>query len=557
MRDEYPSLPSIPDGCLVPSDLQPDYAEVPRAWLGTSLAAALVDHAAGDRIAIVHHEGRGALTFSDLSRDSRKLANALAGIGIEAGDRVAVRSPNRPEAIVAFVACWRLGAIVVPTPIQARRRELEFFLQDTGARCLIADGRDGMFDPVPDASQNSGVEHVVVFAAPAPSSFLSWDDLLRDAADATLHDPDPDVPALVWHTGGTTGTPKACYHTQRRFLAAGRSYGIAAHVSAGQRWAAAAPLGHALGFIYHTVFTLLHGATIVLIEQFSKPEVVAEAVDAHRVDTFTAVVATWARLRDVVDASGQEGALSSLKTAYGMWQSASSAGVREWCAERGLVLKNNFGSTAFATWVLIPQDDTPFSPGSLGRAAPGYEIKALDVSDAGIKGVRPGETGRLAVRGVSGLTYWNRPEMQARDVRDGWTLVDDLIRIDDAGNVDYLGRTDYLISTAGNKVAPGEVESVLARHPAVREVAVLAAPDPVRQEVVRAVVALAPGSAPSPGLKRELQEFVKAELAPYKYPRVIDFVEALPRDAVGKIQMKVLAELPSDRSLEPGRLTTS
>ncbi len=145
------------------------------------------------------------------------------------------------------------------------------------------------------------------------------------------------------------------------------------------------------------------------------------------------------------------------------------------------------------------------------------------------------------MRGVSGLTYWRLPEKQRADVRDGWTIVDDLVVFEE-GDYTYLGRTDFLISSAGNKIAPGEVEQVLSSHEAVEEVVVMGLPDPIRQEAVSAFVVVAPGHEPSDALRRELQNLVKSTLSPYKYPRNLEFIDALPRDHVGKVMPKVLRE---------------
>jgi 2-aminobenzoate-CoA ligase len=316
-------------------------------------------------------------------------------------------------------------------------------------------------------------------------------------------------------------------------------------IQAGQRWAAGAPVGHALGFIYHTIYTLLHGATIVMIEDFARPEVVLQAIARHRIDTFTAIAASWARMLEAIAADPDLGQLPSLRRAYAMWQSASSTEVYDAWKERGVELLNNFGSTAFATWILVPRAGEAFPPASLGRPSPGYVVAAIDPGAKGIVPVPVGEPGRMAVKGPTGLTYWRRPELQRRDVVEGWNLVDDLIRFDANGNASYLGRTDLIISTAGYKVAPVEVEEVLARHPAVREVAVIGAPDAMRQEIVTAFVALKPGFVASDDLRKELKDLVKRELSPYKYPRRIDFIEALPRDPVGKVQPRALKDLLS------------
>ena len=177
-----------------------------------------------------------------------------------------------------------------------------------------------------------------------------------------------------------------------------------------------------------------------------------------------------------------------------MWQSSSATAVTAGWRERGIELLNNFGSTAFATWVLVPPLDRPTPQGWLGAAAPGYKVIGIDpdLPDR-LRPVRDGEPGRLAVRGPTGLTYWRLPARQRADVRHGYTLHDDLICFgtgDLQGLAEYLGRTDYLISTAGNKVAPVEVEQVLASHPAVREAVVFGMPDAIRQEIVAAFVVL-------------------------------------------------------------------
>jgi 2-aminobenzoate-CoA ligase len=302
-------------------------------------------------------------------------------------------------------------------------------------------------------------------------------------------------------------------------------------------------MGHALGFIYHTIFTLLHGATVVTVENFAQPQVVLEALARHRVNTFTAIAASWSRMLETIAVEPRLGGLPSLRRAYAMWQSASSTEVYDGWKDRGVELFNNFGSTAFATWVLVPRAGEPFAPASLGRPSPGYVVQAIDAEQPQVHEVSVGQTGRMAVKGPTGLTYWRRPEYQKRDVVEGWNLVDDLIRFDETGNAAYLGRTDFIISTAGYKVAPVEVEQVLARHPAVREVAVVGAPDPIRQEVVAAFVAVKPGHSADDALRLELQELVKRELSPYKYPRRVEFIEALPRDPVGKVQPRVLKDL--------------
>jgi 2-aminobenzoate-CoA ligase len=545
MPDQYPDYPSLPLEWLVPPEDQPDYLDVPGVVLdeGQTLGAALSDARVllgqGDDIAIIHHESGERITFAELAERSDRFAAGLEALGVVPGDRVAIRSPNRPEGIVAQLATWKLGAVMVPIPFLARASELQFFLGDTLPTVLVTHG--DQVDMVVGCASSAGVRHVVTFCADStPVGAMDWGELVAAAPRRPSPRAVPlDSVAVVWHTGGTTGVPKGCYHTQRRFLLAGRSYGLATRSGPGQRWSAAAPIGHALGIIQHTIFTLLHGATIVLIESFTDSKVLLTALDEHEVTTFTAIAASWAGMQGVI-ARGEADAPRSLRRGYAMWQSQTGSDTLDAWRTRGIDLLNNFGSTAFANWVLIPQGDDSVPRAALGRPAPGYEIRAIDPETN--EEVEPGGIGQLLVRGASGLTYWRLPEKQRADVRDGWIHVDDLVRLVDGMNYAYMGRTDFLISTAGNKVAPSEVEDVLKRHPAVREVCVVGLPDEIRQEVVAAFVVVHEGVAESAELRSELQNLVKSELSPYKYPRVLEWLSELPRDHVGKVQPKIVRD---------------
>jgi 2-aminobenzoate-CoA ligase len=546
VKDHYPPVSTLDGSWLVAPPEQPEYlpldgVDLDGGGLGDRLAAAHVRNGLGDQVAIIHHEGGSLLTYGQLAAAGRRAAAAFASIGVGRGDRVALRGPNCPEMLVAAIGAWTLGAAVVPTPAQSRCAELRFFLTDTAPTVLLTSLRRGIIDEV--ALAVDGLDLTVVGFDGPPDAVTEhrWEELLDTAPDLPSND-DVDLRdqlALVWHTGGTTGRPKGCYHTQRRFLLAGYSIGRATGCTPGSVWAGAVPVGHALGFIYHTIYTLLHGATVVLIESFADPDAVLTAIATHRVEVFTAVAATWARMLESL-AAGSAPEPVSLRRGYAMWQTSSSSTVTQGWRRHGIELLNNFGSTSFATWVLVADEESP--PGALGKSAPGYTVLAIDPAQPGIVAVPPGAVGRMAVRGPTGLTYWRRPDMQATDVVDGWTLVDDLIRIDENGDVTYLGRTDFMISTAGNKVAPAEVEAVLAEHPAVQELAVVGLPDPLRQEIVAAFVMVAPEYEASAQLARELQDHVKARLAPYKYPRRIEFISELPRDHVGKVLPRALQQ---------------
>jgi 2-aminobenzoate-CoA ligase len=549
VKDTYPILSTLPADRLVPPERQPDYAEPDDLDLpaDVNVGRAILDAAPDDAVALIGHDRGPALTYADLRRTSGRLAALLHDLGLEAGERVAIRSGNRPEAVVAALAVWRTGGIVVPTPPHARSAEFRLLLEDTDAAIVIADAGGGPFDEVRTALEGTDVRAGIGFGGDA--GLPGWERWDIDEDVAVPDDVDVEtsgsLPAIIWHTGGTTGTPKACYHTHRRYLLGGYTFARATGVCSGDRWLAVAPVGHALGFLCHSSYTLLHGATSVLVEDFANPSTVLEAIAVHRVSTVVAIAATWSRLLDALDADAGLDEISSLKRAYAMWQSASSSVVYDRLLERGIELLNNFGSTAFANWVLTPQAGGPPTPrASLGRPTPGYEVKAVDMEGSSLDPLGPGVVGRMAVRGPTGLTYWRRAAEQARDVVDGWTLVDDLIEFDEEGFVAYHGRTDFVISSAGYKIAPVEVESVMSLHPRVKEVGVVGTADELRVEIVTAFVVLRDTNADEDldAVRKELQDFVKARIAPHKYPRRIEFIEALPRDPVGKILPRVLKD---------------
>jgi 2-aminobenzoate-CoA ligase len=548
MKDSYPSSTGIPQNALVPPEAQPDYSDIAvpgtdQSWnVGFHLSDLQVQAGHGDLIAAIHAESGRQCAFAELTHESNRLAAGLIKLGVKLGDRVAYRTVNDPDALVVMLAIWKSGAVMVPVPHQAKPNDIRHFLVDAEPRIMFVHGHAGPIDDIKSAAVGTSLEMIIGFGeGHTLFDVVSWNGVKSDETFVPPHT-GPDDIAIIWHTGGTTGKPKGCYHTHKRFLMAGYAYGEGAGVKTGQRWTAAAPIGHALGIIHHTIFSLLHGATAVFVEKYADPEVLLNAVAAHKITTLTALMASWARMADSIRRAGSSADIGSLTRCFAMWQSASAADVFDFWQRQGVELLNNFGSTSFATWVLIPPLHEPSPRSALGKALPGYQVAAVEVDGDMIKILPQGAIGRLAVKGPSGLTYWNLPELQKRDVVDGWTLSDDLIQFDATGAAHYLGRTDYMISTAGYKVAPVEVEEVLSRHPAVREVAVVPGPCPIRQEMVVAYVALHGNGTGDDNLKRELQGLAKSELPSYKSPRRIEFVDELPRDAVGKVQTKIVKD---------------
>lgn len=546
----YPNVDAIDPANLVPEDQQPDYLPLPDCSVDQqiNLCNEILDrhvHAGrGDKVAIYFADEERELSFAELLSEVEQLAGALKGAGLELGQRVGIRYPNRPEATIAMLAVWRAGGVVALVPGHARASEIPFYVNDAQAAFLITFDEGDYLSEVEKCADE--IQETVVIAHPhnATSGFLSASDLIKqyDPLEAPVL-VSADMPSVLWHTGGTTGTPKCCYHTAGQFLTAGYAAARAFEVSPDDvHMGFPGPVGHAAGMLGRTNVSLLHGVSVVEVQRMADPEALLNAMSKYRVTWVMAIATTWAGMLRVYRENPDRFDMSSLEKAYAPMLSAVSDQIHKGWADLGIWIQNPMGSTQFGTWFMVPPPGAHLEPGCVGVPSPGYEATIIAADSSEFEELASDEIGLLAVRGPSGLTYWNRPELQRRDVRSGWTVLDDLARKDEAGYFWYLGRSDFMISTAGFKVAPVEVEECLGKHAAVAEVSVIGLPDPDRGEVVAAWIVPAEGHQPGDDLTRELQSYVKDSISPYKYPRKIVFTEELPRDPVGKIQVRDLRE---------------
>lgn len=547
----YRSIPTISMDHLVSPEQQPEF-HIPTEWdcpewtnLGTYLVDRLVELRLENKVALIFHETNTHYTFGQLKALTDRLAAGLQRLGMRVGDRLAFRGPNCPELLLLSIATWKAGGIVVPTPPQAHSKELAMFVNDVHAKFLcVYDCGDYILETEKAMAQLDTVQHFVAWPTADHSPFVSLNEFLEQGTDtfvpAQTH---RDDLAIIYFTVGTTGVPKACYHTIRRFIAQGESQRRLYDITVHDVHCMAAPTGHAAGFLSRTSITLQHGATVVEIQKFSDPQVLVAALHEHRITSFIAIAASWFGMLDVLDKHPGTYDLSALRKGYAPYMGNAPQSFYDRWKDFGVTLRNPIGSTAFCGWFVGPACGESTPPGSLGKPGPGYTVRVVDLNDGPLKDVDVVEVGVLAVKGPTGLTYWNRYDIQTRDVREGWTVMDDLVRMDEQGYLWYLGRSDVLINTAGYKVAPAEVEEVLRLHPSVREVCVVPSPDPERGEVVAAFVSLAEGYIGHPTLEQELKEYVKHHISPYKYPRMICFLDGLPRDPVGKVQVRELRNL--------------
>ncbi|HTD10379.1 MAG TPA: AMP-binding protein [Solirubrobacteraceae bacterium] len=458
-------------------------------------------------------------SFGEVSERSARMAGALRGLGVDRGDVVMTLIGNRPEWVLTMLACFRIGAVVLPCTEQLRRKDLRLRIDTVAPTLIIADERNRQ---ELDAAIAAG-------SRPIPVAYVP-DELLFASAPVPAVDLGGDDPCLLTFTSGTAGEPKAVVHAQRyldgqRVQAAhwlGARPGDLVWCTAASGWSKSA----------RNVFIApwLSGASALLHDARFDPNERLELLERERVNvlcmapTEYRVIAKRATLRPLADLRGMVAAGEALNPEV----------LRAWKEATGLEIRDGYGQTETGQTTGTPLD-TPARLGSMGRALPGMGLTILDgeltVDPASVPTFFLGYLGEHARRGVDGV--WH-----IADRRNGgrW-YTGDKVTEDDDGWLHFEGRADDVIVSAGYRIGPFEVESALVAHPAVAEAAAVAAPDEERGSVVRAVVVLRGGGyVPSPELVRELQEHVKRETAPYKYPRIIEFAEELPKTASGKVK---------------------
>jgi len=454
-------------------------------------------------------------------------------MGLQPGNRVLLRGPNTLQMAVALLAALKAGLVIVPTMPLLRAKELKQFidkaqisaalcdvrLADELARCT--DSADEFF--CPDLKQvryfhDDAPESLESLAAGKPAAFAACDTASDDVC-------------LIAFTSGTTGTPKGCMHFHRDVLAMCDLF--PRHVlkpTAADVFCGTPPLAFTFGLGGLLCFPLRVGASTVLVEKLT-PALLLQIVERYRATVVFTAPTFYRQMAPLV----KDHDISSLRKAVSAGEALPQTTRDLWREATGIEMIDGIGGTEMIH-IFISSAGTDVRAGSIGRAVPGYVVQALDDS---LQPVAPGVTGHLAVRGPTGCRYL-ADERQMKFVRDGWNLPGDAVSIDADGYVFYQARADDMIVSSGYNIAGPEVETVLLQHAAVAECGVIGAPDEVRGQVVKAFVVLRPGFTGDDAMVSELQNFVKNAVAAYKYPRVIAFIDALPRTETGKLKRAVL-----------------
>lgn len=521
-RDNLPPLEQWPDILLD----RPEFQYPERLNAAVELTDRMVEKGFGDRIALIGNGRRR--TYKELTDWSNRLAHALVeNYGVKPGNRILIRSGNNPALVAAWLAATKAGAVVVNTMPMLRAGELSKIVDKAEIGLALTDSR--IADELVACAKNSKfLKQVVNFDGTANHDSeldrIALDKPVKFDAVETGRD---DV-ALLGFTSGTTGEPKATMHFHRDLLIIADGYAREVlNVTPDDVFVGSPPLAFTFGLGGLAVFPLRFGATATLLENAS-PANMIQIIETYKATIcFTAPTA----YRAMMAAMDKGADLSSLRLAVSAGETLPAPVFEEWTRKTGKPILDGIGSTEMLH-IFISNRIGDAAPGSTGRPVAGYEAKIVgdDMTELPRNSV-----GRLAVRGATGCRYL-ADRRQTDYVRDGWNLTGDTFTQDEEGRFHFVARADDMIVSGGYNIAGPEVEAALLAHADVAECAVVGAPDAERGQVVTAYVVLRAGVAGDEVCVKRLQDHVKATIAPYKYPRVVRFVDALPKTQTGKLQ---------------------
>ena len=498
-----------------------------------------------ERTAILELRADGTVvttTYARLRERSNRLANALRTLGVRPGERVAILLPQAADVAVAHLAAYKLGAVALPLAAIFGADALGYRLADGGVKILITNAaglaKTAAVQPAPP-----DLEHILCTDGAAPGAL----DFEKCLAQASPHfapaDTLADDPALMIYTSGTTGPAKGALHAHRVLLGhlPGVQFPHEFLPQPGDRLWTPADWAWAGGLLNILLPGLYFGVPVVAgpAQKFD-PEAAFALMERMAVRN-TFIPPTALRMLRAVEAPARRFKLNLRTLASG--GEALGAATFQWGRDAlGLSINEFYGQTECNLVLASCAAIGVSRAGSIGRAVPGHHVAVVD---AEARAVAPGTPGEIAVRApdpVMFLGYWNRPEATQAKFTDGWLMTGDQGVADAEGNIHFSGRDDDIITSAGYRIGPGEIEDCLARHPAVALAAAVGKPDPVRTEIVKAFIVLRPGIATTDALAAEISAFVRTRLSAHEYPREIAFVSELPLTTTGKVIRRELRE---------------
>jgi len=503
------------------------------------------------RLALIYEDEKGHVekyTFWDLKNLSNKLANGLKAFSIGVGDRLGILLPQCPQTAISHIAAYKVGAVAIPLFTLFGTDALEYRLSNSEAKGIVTDAAN--LPKIMEIWQNlPHLKTVLVTGGEKPEKVLGFGDVVeKGSSDFQAVKTSADDPALIIYTSGTTGPPKGALHAHRTLL--GHLPGVEfPHNFFPQEddffWT---PADWAwIGGLIDVLFPSWHHGIPVVAHRARKfdPEEAFRLIAGYGIRNAFMPPTALKLMRQVKDPKSRH---SYRMRSIGSGGETLGEELLDWGKEvMGLTINEFYGQTECNLIVGCCAKIMEIRPGSMGRAIPGHVV---DVIDKQGNPVKEGVVGEIAVKRpdpVMFLEYWQNPEATRKKYIGDWLLTGDLARKDEDGYFWFNGRTDDVITSAGYRIGPAEIEDCLMKHPAVAMVAVVGSPDEVRTEIVKAFVVPKAEVTPGPDVAEDIKTFVKMRLAAHEYPREVEFVSELPMTATGKIMRKELKKLEEDR----------
>ncbi len=485
----------------------------------TDTADRIPDHVA------IRFEGE-AITFAGMNRRVDALATGLRTLGLKPGDVCVLMMPNSLNWAVVYYALAKLGAVVVPVNFLYRERELEYIFRDAGARAFVGHS-DYLQEAVPVLESLPQMDIRIAESENLPAQFTRLNELFHECRGFPTYETKPDDPLSIIYTSGTTGQPKGAVLTHKSLMTDATVSASVRHTEPDDVVLSVLPLFHIYGMTHPLNISIYLGLTIRMWAGFDAEEVMA-AIEEEDSTIFYAVPTMVNRL--VEAAANNPPKRSSLRFCISGGASLPVEILHRFEKAFDTTIYESYGLTEFSPTCVENPFGRPTRPGSIGLPIPPFKTRIVDEND---NDVQSGEVGELIVSGDAVMKeYLNKPEATAEALRGGWLHTGDLARMDKDGYIYIVDRIKELIIRGGYNIYPREIEEVLYTHPGVLETAVLGIPHTDLGEEVAAVVVIRPGTEVS---AHELRQYVRERVAPYKYPRVVRFVDKLPKTAAGKI----------------------
>lgn len=505
----------------------PDYMNAAEALIDTAVASGY-----GDK-PVYYYEGE-TWSFRHLLDRAERIARVLVeDYGLIPGNRVLLRSGNSPMLVACWLAVLKAGGICVTTMPLLRSEELEFIMNRVEVRFALCE--ESMAEELDTASLSAGSLERIGYFSPlgsAMSAKANLDHAEEDKPAGFLNiRTSADDVAIITFTSGTTGKPKAAAHFHRDIIAVSETFPRVYTVEPDEVISGAPSMAFTYGMAAFIIFPLRYRVPAVLTDR-PTPDSILHAVERHRVTSLYCVPTSYHQMLEEVGKYD----LKSLRKCASAGENLQTKLFEHWVEKTGLRLVNGIGATEMLSHFVCESLEVD-RIGSTGKAIPGYDVQLIDKEG---RILPPDSRGRIAVRGPTGCRYLDDVERQKVFVQNGWNVTGDVFVRDRDGYFWYVDREDDIIVSSGYNISPQEVERALLEHPLVDECAVVGIKDDIRGNLVRACIVLSAPDKATPHMARELQEFVKHRIAPYKYPRDIRFYDSLPRTRTGKIQRKYL-----------------